>query len=42
LMPLVQLVAPLANPKVAHLALDAAWVEETATADALARGDLLQ
>jgi hypothetical protein len=41
-MPLVQLVAHLANPEVAHLAIDAAWVEAAAPADALARGDLLQ
>jgi hypothetical protein len=45
-MLLVQLVAPLADSKVAHLALDAARVEATAAADALARalarGDLLQ
>lgn len=39
-MLLVQLGASMPDLEVAHLALDATWVEVTAAADASASGDL--
>jgi hypothetical protein len=41
-MALTERGAAMSEAEVAHLALDAAWVEVTAAADALAVGDLCQ